>query len=158
MCYNAGWGFIYPSWSLGPASLGSSPRFFVPLSQDKGLETGPYPLHQPWLFHSCWLISFPSHLQLLQEWQLHPGHHGQGSKLLIALRPVKACPVLGHFHVLKPCETSQRCWATGVSQWALRPGSWETVAPLLSRHFGKIRLWSLIQIPEEPAEISRGRS
>lgn len=82
----------------------------------------------------------PSHLQLLQEWQLHPGHHGQGSKLLRALRIVKACPVLGHFHVLKPCETSRRCWTTGVCQWALQPGSWETVAPQLSRHFGKIRL------------------
>lgn len=48
------------SLSFRPASLGSSPSLSVPLSQDKGLETGPFPLELSWLFHSRWLSSFPS--------------------------------------------------------------------------------------------------
>jgi len=61
MCYNAGSWSIYATRSLLQTSLpGQQPHsLFVPLSQDKSLETGPFPLELSWFFRSCWASSFP---------------------------------------------------------------------------------------------------
>lgn len=104
------------SLSFRPASLGSSPSFFVPLCQDKGLETGPFPLELSWLFHSCWLSSFPSQpTSCSGNSSYSQNTTGNDPNCFVPLGQSKYALVWGAFMYQIPAwADSSECWATQV--------------------------------------------
>lgn len=150
------------SLSFRPASLGSSPSLFVPLSQDKGLETRPFPLELSWLFHSRWLSSFPSQPTSCSGNSSYTrSATGNDPNCFVSLGQSNHALVWDAFMYQIPAwpDFPEVLGKSGQSQWVPRGsaslGVRETVTPQLR---GQIRPQTLIQFPGESAEIFRWRS